>query len=231
MSWIISEMMFNEPNEIDYVFVYWILGLWYSELYNIKVIVKQDMDKAHHDNYLLRKMYSDSDLKRLGIEPIDIPYERVRSPKIDVLIDKSFERFDRKVQSQILNMINTKDFTGLLTFLKSKGIVDSLVSDIMRIYRTENTLMRSNTMLAIQVELRKKGIKVKRRWVHTLSNPNESVSSGYTPREDHLALNGVVENHNGYFTTPEGKVTKAPGMFGLPEEDINCRCDVDFVLD
>ena len=43
-------------------------------------------------------------------------------------------------------------------------------------------------------------------------------------------MHGQVEDDSGYF---HGVIadTKAPGMFGLPEEDINCRCDVEFILD
>ena len=61
-------------------------------------------------------------------------------------------------------------------------------------------------------------------------NPTNVILDGYTPREEHLYMNGQVEDDRGYFHGYEMD-TKAPGMWGVPEEDINCRCDVEFVLD
>ena len=99
----------------------------------------------------------------------------------------------------------------------------------MRVYRTENTLMKSNMKIDIQEELRKLGINVRRRWLHTLSNASIVLDENYKPRQDHMDLNGVYEDRNGYFHTSLGSA-KGPGLFGIPEEDINCRCDVDFTL-
>lgn len=43
-------------------------------------------------------------------------------------------------------------------------------------------------------------------------------------RPTHFELDGTVKNLNEDFTTFLGNVAPAPGMFGVPEEDVNCRC-------
>ena len=161
-------------------------------------------------------------------------FKNYQSKKIDKLVDKQFAKLDKKIKSQILNSLNTKDIQGVInlleTTLKNEKKSQSIVNSLMRVFRTENTKMRSQLKLDLQSELINQGIKVKRRWVHTLYNPTNVILDNYTPREEHLMMNGQVEDNSGYFHGVNAD-TKAPGMFGLPEEDINCRCDVEFILD
>lgn len=224
-------MLLYEHDEVDYLFVWFMLDEWDKEYNRSKRRIKREMEKAQRDNFDLRKEYVKSNLEKLGIDvEIDTMFEEVKPQEVDPLLDYNFNKMDKKVRTQIVRFYNDKDYEGLTNYLTSKGFTDSMVSTIMRIYRTESTKMRSDSMIRIQEELERKGIKVKRRWLHTISNPSNILSPSYTPREDHLALHGTVE-HNGYFTTSEGHMGKGPGLFGVPSEDINCRCDVDFVLD
>lgn len=231
MTHLLVQMLLYEHDEVDYLFVWFMLDEWDKE-YNIsKKRIKREMEKAQRDNFDLRKDYVKSNLEKLGIDvEIDTTFDEVKPQETDPLLDRNFNKLSKKVRSQIVRFYNDKDYKGLSDYLTSKGFTDSMVSMVMRIYRTESTQMRSNSMILIQEELERQGIKVKRRWLHTMSNPSNVLSPSYIPREDHLALNGTVE-HNGYFTTFEGNMGKGPGMFGVPSEDINCRCDVDFILD
>ena len=43
-------------------------------------------------------------------------------------------------------------------------------------------------------------------------------------RETHADMDGQKVAINEAFTSPSGATTQGPGMFGIPEEDINCRC-------
>lgn len=43
-------------------------------------------------------------------------------------------------------------------------------------------------------------------------------------RETHADMDGQKVGINDLFTSPSGRTTQGPGMFGVPEEDINCRC-------
>ena len=179
--------------------------------------------------------FTNRNLKEIGVSKSISPnFKKHKSKKIDKLVDKTFSKMDKQIKSQILNSLNTKNVNEVVnlleTYLKNQKKSNSLVSSFMRIFRTESTKMRSEFKLEAQKELEELGIKVKRRWVHTLYNPSNVILDNYTPREDHLMMNGQLEDNAGYFHSPNHD-TKAPGMFGLPEEDINCRCDVDFVLD
>lgn len=61
------------------------------------------------------------------------------------------------------------------------------------------------------------GIKVKRVWVAT---------SDDRTRDSHKAMDGKEADDDGLFTLPSGVKTEGPGMSGVAEEDINCRCTV-----
>lgn len=43
-------------------------------------------------------------------------------------------------------------------------------------------------------------------------------------RETHAGMDGQKVKIDETFTSPSGATTQGPGMFGIPEEDINCRC-------
>lgn len=43
-------------------------------------------------------------------------------------------------------------------------------------------------------------------------------------RETHAAMDGQKVKINDAFTSPSGATSQGPGMFGIAEEDINCRC-------
>jgi hypothetical protein len=61
------------------------------------------------------------------------------------------------------------------------------------------------------------GIKIKRVWVAT---------SDDRTRDSHKAMDGKEADDDGLFTLPSGVRTDGPGMSGVAEEDINCRCTV-----
>lgn len=48
-------------------------------------------------------------------------------------------------------------------------------------------------------------------------------------RITHAELNNTALGLDEYFETPNGRAL-APSMFGVPEEDINCRCILDIIL-
>jgi len=50
-------------------------------------------------------------------------------------------------------------------------------------------------------------------------------------RETHADMDGQRRKLDEPFTTPTGLETQGPGLFGRPEEDINCRCTVRPIVD
>lgn len=236
---LLTEVTTTNPDVIDYIWTFAILNLFNREVKKTKLELKEELKETMKDVFELEVDYTNSNLKDIGVElstPIEInPNEYLPNEKIDYLVEKSFVKFTRDTKSQILNMLNTGNTAGLENILqktfKNEEKYNSIISKLMTIYRTESTKMKSDIKLNIQQELLEKyDIRVKRVWLHTLSNTSIVVGENYTPREDHIILNGVKEDNNGYFHNEHGS-TKAPGLFGIPSEDINCRCDVYFTLD
>ena len=235
LTYLMAHLIENSPTIIDYVYVYDVLSIINDEEIKVKEKIKEEIKEEHKKNFEMEVDYTKQNLKEIGIDKdLKDNFKKYQSKKIDKLVDKNFKKLDSKIKNQVLNMLNTKDTTGVVDLIKktikNEKKSQSLVNSLMRVFRTESTIMRSQYKLDLQEDLEKEGIKVKRRWVHTLYNPTNVILDNYTPREEHLAMNGQLEDSNGYFHGYNYD-TKAPGMFGIPEEDINCRCDVDFVLD
>lgn len=237
LTYLLTEMKSNEPEVIDYVFVYWLLEFFETEERKLRAKVKDIMEEGQRENYNIAFDHTLGNLKELGVtkimNPISLDYKLYKSKRMNRLIDKQFDKLSAQVKNQILNGLNTGNVRAVEDLfeelIKKEKKTYSTLSRLMRIARTENTQMRSQFKLDIQRELASQGIEVRRKWIHTLYNPTAIITDEYEPRLDHLALHGQLEDRSGYFHTPKAS-GKAPGMFGVPEEDINCRCDVEFVL-
>jgi len=62
------------------------------------------------------------------------------------------------------------------------------------------------------------GTRLVKRWDATLDEKT---------RETHFILHGTEKPVDGWFETFRGR-SKAPGQFGIPEEDCNCRCILQY---
>lgn len=96
-------------------------------------------------------------------------------------------------------------------YFSSGGSVD----DLVRIAETE-THRDANT--AALNTAKKAGAK-RKTWV---TMGDEKV------RDPHQYLDGVTIGIDDEFITYDGGHAKAPGLFGIPELDINCRCILNF---
>lgn len=89
------------------------------------------------------------------------------------------------------------------------------VADIVRIAETETH--RDYNEAALNTA--KKAGATQKTWVTMLDD---------RVREAHEPLQSVTVPIDGTFVTWDGYETQAPGMFGVPELDINCRCYLIF---
>ena len=89
------------------------------------------------------------------------------------------------------------------------------VDDLVRIAETETHRIANTAALATAKEA---GAKFK-TWVTMMDD---------RVRETHDYLEGTTVEINEEFFTYDGAHAPAPGMFGVPEEDINCRCELIF---
>lgn len=98
-----------------------------------------------------------------------------------------------------------------------KEIVGKEVDKPVRMIRTEGHRIRESGKLNAAKDLQAKGVEVTKTW---LSMGDEKV------RSSHQAMDGQTVRVDEDFTLPSGVKTQAPGMSGIAEEDINCRCIV-----
>lgn len=90
------------------------------------------------------------------------------------------------------------------------------LSNSMRIARTEGGRVRSEATLDSARKARDAGSDVVKRWDSTLDSKT---------RPHHQLLNGQTKELDEPFSV-EGHEAEAPRMFGVPPEDINCRCSM-----
>lgn len=62
------------------------------------------------------------------------------------------------------------------------------------------------------------GVSIYKRWDATMDD---------VTRKTHRLLNGQMKHMDELFTTENGSAA-APGLFGIAEEDVNCRCILTF---
>ena len=97
-----------------------------------------------------------------------------------------------------------------------KDVVQASYGEAIRIVRTENTRNQSLGHLATYDIAEELGVEMKKKWVATLDERT---------RASHGHLDGTYADKDGLFWI-DGDSAEAPGMFGVPEHDINCRCRV-----
>ena len=128
LSYLLTEITNNEPEFIDYVFVYWMLELFEKEENRVRKNIKDILKTAQKQNYELEMKYTEKNLEEIGVadkmHPIQLNYNEYNSKRMNRLIDKQMNKFSKEVKNQILNGLNTADVNGVKelfeTTLKNK---------------------------------------------------------------------------------------------------------------
>lgn len=202
------------------------------------------LSKIIEDMYGEIRTYVESDFKELVRDNFYFPYLLVGTITIAASPDVSKlfinKNINRTINNQLINLetsLKKQIYSRLFDFVES-GYQTSQIDDIIyyrkgkmlsgdvarliKLYRTESTRLRTESKLDAIDNLRQLGFTVRRQWLYTW----ESIK----PREEHVLSNGLSENAQGYFSI-NGYLTKGPGLFGVPSEDINCRCDTEVYVD
>ncbi|OEH86244.1 hypothetical protein BHU72_11970 [Desulfuribacillus stibiiarsenatis] len=95
-----------------------------------------------------------------------------------------------------------------------KSTLEGDVKKAMRVVQTEAHRVQQQGRLDPLDKFEEKGIKLAKVWVATLDDRT---------RDSHQDLDGQHADKDGFFEL-NGMTAEAPGMFGVAEEDINCRC-------
>jgi|WetSurMetagenome_2_1015567.scaffolds.fasta_scaffold110760_3 hypothetical protein len=110
-------------------------------------------------------------------------------------------------------------------FLEGKINKRGVTYDSMRIVRTEMmraySLGQNEFFTEVKDQLKEEGLEPRLKWISTLDART---------RADHADMDGELSNEDGEFTLPDGTVG-IQHNFGIPEQDINCRCANYQVID
>ena len=101
---------------------------------------------------------------------------------------------------------------------ESKGTADaarSIAEDLVRIVDTESHRIANEAAL----NTAGKAGATKKKWVTMLDDK---------VRDTHIYLEGQTVPYDADFYTYDGDHARAPGLFALPENNINCRCELIF---
>ena len=234
-AWMMAKLIDEDSDEIDVLFMLLLLEEWDMQFTQLKTDIKEQMNQSYRDNFNMETDMIQDNLNDIGIGSLPVPlyvdFNKLKNPTFDDSVDKQLAEFNRTMRTTLASGFTSKDSKEILKMssnvqAKSKTVHGAIVK-LMRIYRTEATRLRSRTRLFVLEGLHRMGINVALEWLHIMSNTSRNMVN-YKPREDHVAINGQRANSRGYFELPNGNTTKAPGLFGIASEDINCQCTIAF---
>lgn len=168
------------------------------------------------------------DIHGQGI-PITVPIDQARThraitndTKLSDNLYKSLQggtaRMKKRVQAEVSRGIASGKTWYQISEKLAKGIsgMDNPAYYAQRIARTEGHRIQQEAAYTAQQEAKKAGADVVKQWDATLDDRT---------REDHRILDGTLAEVDEEFTV-SGHKALYPGGFGVPSEDIHCRCAI-----
>ncbi|CDI47496.1 minor head protein [Lactococcus lactis subsp. lactis Dephy 1] len=143
--------------------------------------------------------------------------ELMNSPVAGSTLSKRLYKYRNELASKISDAIARGMSFGYgydRMALEISTITEANYRQALRIARTEGGRVRSITTQKGYEEVKEKGVDLKKQWMAT--------NDGRT-RTDHSLLNGQIQEVDEDFKIGSYKA-QGPRMFGVAEEDINCRC-------
>lgn len=188
--------------------------------------ISEYLIKCYNDGFI-GTMY---DLQGQGL-PFIFPIDQkaiVRAVKLDSKINGSmYSHFGENIEElkkDISREIARGISTGTSYQIIGKNIKNNMLGDYknpkgayayaVRIARTEGHRIQIQSTMDAQQKAKEAGANIVKQW--------DSALDGRT-RPTHRRLDGQIRQLNEDFEV-EGKHVSAPGMFGDPAEDCNCRC-------
>lgn len=123
-------------------------------------------------------------------------------------------------ESIVRGLIQGNSYLGIAKDVKEKLNIGT--SKAIRIVQTETHRVREEGNLKTMQDAESKGVIMKKRWVSSLSSKT---------RDTHRKLDGQTVGIDEEFKSKSGRKAQAPGKFGDPAEDINCRCTMISIVD
>lgn len=181
-----------------------------------------DYLKNSYNDSFLGTMY---DLQGQGVPlvfPID--QEQVVNALInDTKLSKSLyeslgfdvEQLKKEINVEISRGIaSNRSINDIARNIRGRAMVS--LNKAIRIARTESHRITSQATFDAQVKAKEKGADIVKQWDSTMDKKT---------RPNHVKLDGQIREIDEPFEV-NGKKAMFPGGFGVPHEDINCRCVV-----
>lgn len=154
---------------------------------------------------------------------------RRRIPK-NLKDSESFLRqiFDKNHIAQkaaVWNALNQSLITGASYQSTARSVRDAFdkgYNQALRVMRTEGHKATMIGELTASQYATEQGVDLQEFWMATLD---------MRTRPSHKAMDNKFKNEEGFFVLPNGVTTSAPGITGIAEEDIHCRCTIGYVVD
>ena len=200
----------------------------------LKAQVQTVLDQLHNNNFetvseYLTKSYEDGfigtmyDLQGQGIPlvfPIDeeqvaaaIQHETKLSESLYTRLGKDTKVLSKQIAGEISRGIASASMYSEIS-RNIAGYCGISKNKAMRIARTESHRIQCKATADAQRKAKEKGADVVKQWDASLDGKT---------RDTHRELDGQIRDVDDDFEVG-GMTVEAPGMFGDPAEDCNCRC-------
>jgi uncharacterized protein with gpF-like domain len=203
----------------------------------LKKQIETILDQLHTQNFqtiseYLTKCYEESwvgtlyDLQNQGI-PLIFPIDQeqvVKAIQLNTKLSKNLydslgieiKDLKRIIRSEISRGISQAySYEQIASLIKNAS--QNTYNNSIRIARTEGHRISQESTYNAQAEAKKKGANIVKEWDSTLDGKT---------RPNHRFLDGQIVDIDKPFKNADGDEAMYPGGFGIPSEDINCRCVV-----
>jgi SPP1 gp7 family putative phage head morphogenesis protein len=182
--------------------------------------LKAGLNQAYQESYYRTAFAFE---KTIGIDLgfTLIPKKAIEKAVLNPLDRIGFLQRNKDNQAKLARQLKEELTRGLIqgkgyrdTAKAIKERLDVGASNVLRIVQTESHRVKEQGRFDGIQEAGKQGIITKKQWVSTLDDRT---------RDTHQDLDGVQVEVGEEFEI-RGNTAMFPGEFGVPEEDINCRC-------
>src|SRR5699024_725272 len=142
------------------------------------------------------------------------------------------KRFSQRLYSnrnKLARGVNVALIDGITQGLMYDEIADKIEEFVegdykraLKIARTESMRVNRATRQEAKEAAAGTGVTLQKQWLSTLDNRT---------RDTHQELDGQIKEVDEEFESPAGNQALEPRMFGVPEEDIQCRCTTINIVD
>jgi len=148
--------------------------------------------------------------------PLDAIKIAIDDPFKNLAIVRNKELLVQQMQRTITQgLVQGTSYTKLSKDIKS--VLETNIQNALRVTRTETHRIVQKGRLDSAEHAEALGVELTKIWQATLDDRT---------RDTHGAMDGQEKRLDEDFVSPSGATGQAPGQFGAPEEDINCRCTI-----